>query len=419
MIDIENSKQYLFKATAYCDAIIECGNGSFVWDIHGKKYLDLNAGQFCLCFGHNYCPFNEMIAEQLKKIHHTNTATITPEFFEAAESMASINNFSLTKTMFLSTGSEANEAAVRYAKFYTKKNGVLSIDKGYHRLTLASQGSSMGGMWALPQVPMVFTVPTPDYIHSDKKISETEFLQDCIARLKECVYLHEAEIGAMIIEPVIGVGGMMQIPFEYLKVARKLCKEHNIILIFDECQCGFARSGTWFVYQQAGVLPDILVTAKGMGAGFAVSAITMKKEIAEAIELQLTHFSSHQNDPLSAAIVSFVINEIVKLDLVNSNLKKGGYLLSAIRDLCNECSGLVNPRGIGLMTAFDIDDAEIIDFWRFSASFQKELEYNGVLIQAVRQGRTFRVMPNYLITEEEIDFFRDSCIKAYKSTLKK
>lgn len=414
MIDIENFKKYLFKATAYCDAIIERGNGSFVWDIYGKKYLDLNAGQFCLCFGHNYQPFNELVTKQLRKIHHTNTATITPEFFEAAEAMASINDFNLTKTMFLSTGSEANEAAMRYAKFYTKRNGIISIDKGYHGLTLASQGATMGGVWAFPQVPMTYTVPTPDYIHSDKSVSESEFLYDCIVQLEKCICSHYMEIGAMIIEPVIGVGGMIQIPFEYLKAARKLCTEHDILLIVDECQCGFARGGSWFVYQQADILPDILVTAKAMGAGFSVSAITMKNDIAEAVELKLTHFSSHQNDPLSAAIVSFVIDEIKKLDLIKSNLSKGKYLLTAIHKLCNECDGFVNPRGIGLMTAFDIDDAKITNFRRFSTLFQKELEYNGVLIQAVRQGRTFRIMPNYLITEAEIDFFKECCIKAYK-----
>ena len=230
-----------------------------------------------MCFGHNYEPFNDLIAKQLRKIHHTNTATITSEFFEATEAVASINSFCLTKTMFLSTGSEANEAALRYAKFYTKKNGVLSIDKGYHGLTLASQGATMGGLWAFPQVSMTYTVPTPDYIHSDKSISESDFLHNCIVQLEECICSHEAEIGAMIMEPVIGVGGMVQIPFEYLKAARKLCAEHNILFIFDECQCGFARSGSWFVYQQAEAVPDILVTVKAMGAGFAVSAITMKK----------------------------------------------------------------------------------------------------------------------------------------------
>lgn len=414
MKNMEEKRQFLFRATQYCDALIEKGKGSFVWDVTGKKYLDLNAGQFCLCFGHNYKAFNKVVQKQLKKIHHTNTATISPEFFEAAELMAKINDYNLTKTMFLSTGSEANEAALRYAKFFTKKNGILSIDKGYHGLTLASQGATMGGLWALPQVPLSYTVPTPDYIHSDKSLSESDFLASCITKLEECIHDHKDEIGAMIMEPVIGVGGMVKIPFDYLRTVRKLCDENHILLIFDECQCGFARSGSWFVYQQAGVIPDILVTAKAMGAGFAVSAITMKKEIADEIELKLTHFSSHQNDPLSAAITSFVIKEIEEKNIVNNNVLKGKYLLNVVEQICDSCENFINPRGIGLMTAFDIDDNSVPDFREFSGKFSKALQNEGVLIQAIRQGRTFRVMPNYLIKEQEIDFFKDACIRAYK-----
>ena len=415
----EKDYQYLFKATVYSDAIIKKGKGSFVWDINGNKYLDLNAGQFCLCFGHNYKPFNKVVLNQLKRIHHTNTATITPEFFEAAELMAKINGSNLTKTMFLSTGSEANEAAIRYAKFYTKKNGILSIDKGYHGLTLASQGSTMGGAWALPQVPLTYTVPTPDYIHSDKSMSEEEFVLDCIKKLEECVNVHKSELAAMIIEPVIGVGGMVAIPFEYLKAVRRICDENGILLIFDECQCGFARSGSWFVYQQASVVPDILVTAKAMGSGLAVSAITMKKEIADEVELKLTHFSSHQNDPISAAITTFVINEIEKLNVLEKNRKKGKYLLNAINEICQKTGQLINPRGLGLMTAFDIDDSVITNYKEFSPLFTKELQKNGVLIQAIRQGRTFRVMPNYLISEDEINFFKTACICAFENAKQK
>ena len=418
MISIENKRKYLFQATKYCDAIIDHGKGSFVWDIYGKKYMDLNAGQFCLCFGHNYKPLNKLVYKQLKKIHHTNTATITPEFFDAAEKMAKITDNKLTKTMFLSTGSEANEAALRYAKFYTKKNGILSIDKGYHGLTLASQGSTMGGLWALPNVPQTYSVPTPDYIHSDKKLSEKDFLDYCISELKKCIEANSNDIGAMIMEPVIGVGGMVQIPFEYLKAARELCTANKILLIFDECQCGFARSGSWFVFQQANIVPDILVTAKTMGTGFAVSAITMKEEIANEIELKLTHFSSHQNDPLSAAIVSFVINEISNNNLLNRNKEMGSYLLNAIENICSSCRGFINPRGVGLMTAFDIDDSMITDYKTFSGVFCKCLEKNGVLIQAIRQGRTFRIMPNYYISKEEIDSFKESCINSYNEAIK-
>lgn len=413
MSDSEDFNKYLFEATHYCEPVIVKGEGSFVWDTAGNKYLDLNAGQFCLCLGHNNKGFNKIVSAQLNKIYHTNTATLTPEIFEAAKLMAQINEYHVTKTMFLSTGSEANEAAIRYAKFYSKKNGVLAIDKGYHGLTLGSQGATMGGKWALPCVPSTYSVTTPDYYHSDKSISSEEFIQNCIIELQTCIEKHQDEIGVMIIEPVIGVGGMVEIPQEYLFAARKLCSEYNIVLIFDECQCGFGRSGFWFVYQKLGVVPDILVTAKAMGQGFPVSAITMKDSIAKEVENKLTHFSSHQNDPLAAVVVSYVINEILSNNLLKSNQEKGAHLLKSVEEISKKTGLLINPRGVGLMAAFDIDDTVITDYRRFSTLFSKELEKSGVLIQAIRQGRTFRVMPNYLVSISEIDFFRESCILAF------
>lgn len=411
-------RKYLFEATCYCDPIIINGEGSFVWDTDGNKYLDLNAGQFCLCLGHNNKEFNKIVSEQLNKIYHTNTATLTPEIFEAAKLMSFINNDLITKTMFLSTGSEANEAAIRYAKFYSKKNGVLSIDKGYHGLTLGSQGATMGGKWALPFVPSTYSVTTPDYYHCDKSISQEEFIQSCIYELQSCIEKHYNEIGVMIIEPIIGVGGMVEIPYEYLQAARKLCSEYNIVLIFDECQCGFGRSGSWFVYQKANVIPDILVTAKAMGQGFPVSAITMKESIANKVENKLTHFSSHQNDPLAAVVVTYVINEIINKDLLRSNQEKGAYLLKTINEISSKTEILINPRGFGLMAAFDIDDTVITDYRKFSMLFSKELEKEGVLIQAIRQGRTFRVMPNYLVANSEIDFFKKCCVSAFDKAFK-
>ena len=178
-------RQYLFEATHYVEPILQYGKGTKVYDIDGNEYLDLNAGQFCVTFGHNYLPFYEVVSNQMNKIYHTNTGTLTPEVFQAAEDMASIQSGDLKKTIFLSTGSEANECALRFAKAYAKKNGVLAFDKGYHGLTLAAQASTMGGQWALPIVPMAHSVMTPDIYHRDNSKTEEEFLEECIKDLEE------------------------------------------------------------------------------------------------------------------------------------------------------------------------------------------------------------------------------------------
>lgn len=408
-------RKFLFEATSYAEPILCEGNGTVVKDIDGNEYLDLNAGQFCVTFGHNYAPFNEVVAEQLKKLYHTNTGTLTPEVFTAAEDMASINSGDLEKTIFLSTGSEANECALRFAKAYTKRNGVLGFDKGYHGLTLASQGSTMGGQWALPIVPLTFSTKTPDLYHKDIDVLDDEYLQTCITDLENNFKDNGQYLAAAIMEPVVGVGGMIPIPQRYLKRVRELCDEYSVVLIFDECQCGFGRTGSWFAYQEADVIPDMVTTAKAMGMGLAVSAVTFSKRIAEKVEFGLTHFSSHQNDPISAAIVSFVINEINGKGLLDSNRKRGEELLKAIQSACDESNGvLTNARGIGLMCAFDLNDAILEDYRAASKKFSKAMQENGVLVQAVRQGRTFRIMPNYYIKDSEIEHLRKALIESAK-----
>lgn len=411
---MEEGMEYLFRATPYIDPILSNGKGSYVWDVDGNRYLDMNAGQFCMTFGHGYKPFIDKITQQMTSIYHTNTSALSDGIFEASKLMAEINGYSVTKTLFLSTGSEANEAAIRYAKFYTGRNGVASIDKGYHGLTLASQSSTMAGRWSLPKVAETFSVKTPVYIHSEEKTGEEKFLSDCIEELRHLFKTVGDQLSSFIIEPIIGVGGMAKIPGLYLRELRKQCDEYGVMLIIDECQCGFGRSGEWFVYQMDDVIPDMVTTAKAMANGLPVSALTMRKDMAERIEGKLTHFSSHQNDSLTAAAVIFVINEIKNKELLNKNRQNGKILLDAISAACSSTKCLINPRGWGLMCGFDIDDTAVSDYRKISFDLRETLLKNGVLIQAIRQGRTFRVMPSYCITEDEIDEFKQIFEKSVK-----
>lgn len=402
---LEDKKKYLFKATNFIEPIIVKGKGSYVWDIEGKKYLDLNSGQFCLTFGHNYTKFNKVINEQLKKIHHTNTLTLSQNIIEVAEKIAKINKGNLIKTIFLSTGSEANECAIRYARFITGKELIVSLDKGYHGLTLASQNATMSGVWARPEVKSLY-VRTPDRYHDENEnITRDELLSKCIANLETCIKDNYSKIAAFIMEPVIGVGGMVELPKIYVQKVRELCSKYQIILIFDECQSGYGRTGKWFAYEHFDVIPDIVTTAKAMGMGFPVSAVTFSQEVVEKIEGKITHFSSHQNEPLSAAIVSFVIDEIENKNLLRKNTQTGEYLLNKLKKLSKKYSLIKNPRGLGLMCGFDLNEEIIKENKSIVYSFPKLLEKEGVLIQAVRQGRTFRLMPNYLIKKIEIDDF--------------
>lgn len=406
MRNIKNNETYLFKATEFIEPLIVKGNGCYVWDTNGNKYLDLNSGQFSATFGHNYKPLNKIVSEQMKKIHHTNTMVLTPEVYEAAQKMASINSKDLSKTIFLSTGAEANECAIRYAKFISNKEMVISLSKGYHGLTHALQNLTMSGEWAIPKVSTYRNSITPDLLYKEMDISDDEYIKFCLNNLKQLLEENKNKIAAIIMELILGVGGMIILPKEYVKEVRKLCTENDIILIVDECQTGFGRTGHWFAYQYYGIIPDIVVSAKSMGAGLPVSAVTFKKELVEKIEGKITHFSSHQNEPLSARVVSFVIDTIIENNILEKNRVIGKYLLDELMNISKKTSLLINPRAVGLMVAFDLP-IQMVEKTRrkITEDLIKLLLEKGVLIQAIRKGVTFRIIPSYIIEKRDIDFF--------------
>lgn len=411
----EEYKEYIFAATEFIEPIIDRGQGSFVWDVDGNKYLDLNSGQFCVTFGHNFEPFNEIVEKQMRRIHHTNTMVLTPEVFEAAKKMADINSEGLSKTIFLSTGAEANECAIRYAKFVTKKDNVISLSKGYHGLTHAMQCLTMGGDWARPAIGSYDHIEVPDTLYTPEGFTEPEYIELCLRNAEETISANRESVAAVVIEPILGVGGMIILPQEYVKQLRRICSDNDVLLIVDECQTGFGRTGHWFAYQYYDIVPDIVVTAKIMGQGFPVSAVTFHKDVIADVEGKISHFSSHQNDPLAAVTVSFVIDTIREHNILGENVLKGEYLVDKLRDVSARYPLIRNPRCVGLMAAFDLPIDLVESTHRsITRDLINSLMMEGILIQAIRKGVTFRILPSFSISMEEIDFFVDGLEKAVR-----
>lgn len=385
-------KEYLFTAVPYNSFILTKGEGTWVYDEQGRKYLDLNAGQFCLCFGHNDPGLQQVVLSQMKKIYHTNTATLTPEVLQAARDMAGITGGELTKTIFLSTGSEANECALRYARFATGKAGVIAFKNGYHGLTLGSQHLTMGGIWAQPR---------DERYNGYLEDFDVQSLRSAIERILQA---KNGNVCAVMVEPVLGVGGVLLPSKEFFRRLREICTEKGLLLIFDECQTGFGRTGEWFAYQRLGVEPDILVCAKSMGGGMPVSSVTFNKRLAQRLEGKYIHFSSHQNDPLACAVVSYIIDTMKKNRCLEHNREMGDYLLAELKKLAAAHPLLREPRGMGLMLGFDFPDEALAADPGLTRRFLTRLQEEGVLLQAIRRGKTFRLSPSFIITREEIDF---------------
>ncbi len=389
--------EFILPVNKYIEPVLERGRGSFVWDVDGNKYLDLNGGQFCLCFGHGYPAFTKAITRQLDNIIHTNTNTLSSGVFDALQKLMEITEGKFKAGILLSTGAEAVEFALRFSKSIKKSDAMLFLNEGYHGSSLGAQSVSTYGKWAFPKIPGTFGVPVP------KAPAEVNV---CVGKIKRVLKENPEKIAAFIMEPVLGAGGMIFPPKQFFKAVRTLCDEHEVILIFDECQTGFGRTGDWFCYQQYGISPDVLIFAKAGGAGVPVSGVLFIERLVEKMRQgNLTHFGSHQNDPLAAAILLFVIKEMQERKILARVKNTGEILLNKLIKIATHHNAVVNPRGVGLMVAFDVREELFTEDKNPGQALMKNLLTRGIIIQCINRGRTFRVLPNFLISLKEINFF--------------
>ncbi len=396
----------ILPVNKYIEPVLKKGKGSFVWDVDGNKYLDLNGGQFCLCFGHTYPAYTEAVIQQLNTIAHTNTNTLSSVVFEALQRLVEITDKTFKAGILLSTGAEAVEFALRFSKSIKKNDKIIFLNEGYHGSSLGAQSVSTYGKWAFPKISGAFGVTVP------RTLAE---VAPCVEEIKRVLKENHEGIAAVIMEPILGAGGMIFPPVQFFKEVRALCNRHEVILIFDECQTGFGRTGHWFCYQKYGIAPDVLIFAKAVGAGAPVSGVLFTEDLVEKMRHgNLTHFGSHQNDPLAAAIVLFVIAEIKKKNILARVENSGKNFLNKIIKIAAQNKTLVNPRGIGLMIAFDLNEELFTDEKNPGQELMQSLLSRGILIQSFNRGRTFRILPNFLISLDEIDFF----IKNLQESLK-
>lgn len=374
------------KAIAY-------GRGSYLYDTEGKQYLDLNSGQFCTVLGHSNEAVLKEIFSRAEKLVHTSSGIVADEVILCAEELHRISGEMKACAILLNTGSEAVEFALRFAKHIKGREGVICFDKGYHGLTLGAQSVTFSGKYARPYVESIAPVEIPDKGDIDPSLR----------KLKE--YLQTGKYACVLFEPIVSVGGMRYPEPGFFKEARRLCDEYEAILIFDESQTGFGRTGEWFAYQKLGVIPDMAVLAKGLGLGFPVAAVLFRDRlIPETGRYGMTHYSSHQNDAFSAAVVNSGIQYIEKYNLLKRVSIMGEYFLKQMKMLEEKNSHIKGARGCGLMLGAELCYEGTEDYRDVYHRLYRKMADKGVIIQGTDGGHTLRFLPDYLIGKKEIDF---------------
>ncbi|SEC93958.1 4-aminobutyrate aminotransferase / (S)-3-amino-2-methylpropionate transaminase [Tenacibaculum sp. MAR_2009_124] len=261
---------------------IDKASNSELWDVEGKRYIDFGAGIAVVNTGHNHPKINEAMHQQIDSFTHT-CFMINPyeSGVKLAEKLSDLAPISEAKSVFLSTGAEAVENAIKISKAYTKRTGIISFNGGFHGRTnmcLGLTGKIAPYKRGFGPFPInIFHIPFPIEYYGITIEDSLNALKNLFAST-----IDPEDIAAMIIEPVQGEGGFNIAPIEFLKELRKICTEHGIVLICDEIQTGFARTGTFFATEKYNIEPDLITVAKGLAGGFPLSAVIGKSEIMDA-----------------------------------------------------------------------------------------------------------------------------------------
>ena len=366
------------------------GKGTAVWDASGKKYIDFIAGLAVDNLGH--CPPTVVSAirkQAGKLLHVSNLYHIEPQSQLAAEltRLTFANKF-----FFCNSGTEANEAAIKLARRWFYDNGqpkrfeIITMNDSFHGRTMASLSATAQKKIHTgfkPLLPGFKYVPFNDIAAFKKAITK-----------KTC---------AVLIEPIQGEGGVNLARDSYLKTLRKICNEEGILLIFDEIQTGFGRTGRLFAYERYKIKPDIITLAKALGGGVAIGAMGSTNKIIESFSPG-THGATFGGNPLACAASLASLKTLTKKGFLQKASSQGDYFLKQLYCLKEKFPIIREVRGVGLMLAVELDQP--------GANVVTDCMNEGILINCIQQS-TIRFLPPLIITRKEIDLLITTLSKIF------
>lgn len=401
---------HVFPLMPFLDNVIVRCEGSYLIDQDGNRILDLAAGQFCAVLGHNHPVFVERLVAELKSNLHTGSQYLSERVFEALHAIAEVAPKGLEKIALFSTGTEANEFALRVAKAYTGRTGVVGFDRGYYGISQGTRSLSTisdGHVDLSPKVPGTMHLLAPNCSRCPLGLAYPACDIGCLDLSLRMIGSGRETVAAIIVETVVSAGGMIFPQREYFARLRELADDLDALLIVDEAQTGFGRCGAWFDCQNLGLQPDILVFSKTSGNGYPSSGVAVSDRIVDKLLDQgFFHLSSHQNDPLTAAAILAVIEVIRGERLLEAARDNGAYFIHGLHVLQQRHSRIWGVRGRGLMLAFDLvaDRESLRPDAGALTSFVLGCQARGVHLTHSYYEGALRIIPSLTLTRQDIDF---------------
>lgn len=378
VIELEN--KYYMPVFNRLPIVLERGEGCWVYDNEGKKYLDFLAGIAVNAIGHGNKKLVAAISEQATKMIHCSNLFYTEQSSLLAKKLTQISGFD--RVFFCNSGAEANEGALKLARKYAYVNGknkprIIAAMHSFHgrtitTLTATGQPKYQEGYDPLPKG--FEYVDFGDLDQLEKAMGD--------------------DVCAVLLEPVQGEGGVNPAPKEYLAGVRKLCDKHSALFILDEIQTGVGRTGKWFAFEHYGVRPDILTVAKGLGGGFPVGAFLSTEEISKAFH-KGDHGTTFGGNPLACAAANAALGVIEEDNLIENTEKMGEYFKLELEKLKDKYPTKISTvRGLGLLLGMELKDE--------GAKVVSDCLAKGIIINCTA-GKVLRFVPSLIVNKEEID----------------
>ncbi|HEY3420304.1 MAG TPA: aspartate aminotransferase family protein [Methanomassiliicoccales archaeon] len=376
------SSAYLFQNYGREDICFSRGEKEFLYDLEGNRYTDYVAGIAVNALGHNHPALVRAISEQAQKMIHVSNLYYVQEQADLGEAIASIVPSPLGVSMFVNSGAEANEAALKLASKATGRKQFVACKNSFH-------GRTAGALSATGQVKyQTGFEPLLSQAFSFVPFNDPEAMKTAVTK----------ETAGVMLEPVQGEGGVLSATREFVKTARDVCSDTGALLIIDEVQTGMGRTGKWFGFQHFNIVPDMITLAKALGGGVPIGALVSTREISKAFTPG-SHGTTFGGNPLACAAACAVIDTMKKDKLVERSAELGDRWRSDLAKIVSGHEVVKDVRGIGLMTGIEMGD-KAKEFQRYG--LERRLLIN------VAAAKVVRVVPPLIISDASVRVFNDS-----------
>lgn len=355
------------------------GEGVWLWDNEGRRYLDGLSGIAVNTLGHAHRCLTAALTEQIGKLIHCSNVYLINGQEQLADKLCDLSG--MQEVFFCNSGCEANEAAIKLARMYGHKKGIESpaiivMEKAFHGRTLATLSATGNRKVQAGFEPLVTGFVRVPY--------------DDLEAIRQ-VALHNSSVVAVLVEPIQGEGGIRTLDIDYLQQLRKICDEQNWLLMLDEVQCGIGRTGQWFAYQHTGILPDVMTLAKGLGSGIPIGACLAASKAAGTFGPG-NHGSTFGGNPLACVAGLTTLNIVEESKLLAHAEQLGKYICQTLATRLHGVKGVVEVRGQGLMIGVELD--------RTCTDLVKLALARGLLIN-VTADNVIRLLPALVMSQDE------------------